>query len=207
MKLIEFICLILLPCLLSSCAQSTQNHTPLSIEQLDSLATEGIYAYAFAPEEALTKFIKAGQGYELQNQYEKAGDMFLNVAFLFEEKIINIDSARFYAGKSLKNHLVGSDSMKMANLYKYYGYMVGMTGDIRNGKLNIEKAKEIYKRRDFDEGIAVCNFNLARLAIKEKTYAEADSLLNAARHVWVEKGDAGRLHLIDSLKLLVDRSR
>ena len=205
MKLVEFCCLVIITNLFFSCVEERPDRKPLTIAQLDSLATEGIYAYAISPSEALPKFIIAGQGYESKKQFEKAGDMFLNAAFLFEEKIMKMDSASIYALRSLDNYLLGSDTMKIANLYKYYGYLVGMTGDLRKGKINIEEAKEIYLRRDYDEGIAVCNFNLARLAIKERSFAEADSLLTKARQIWEVNEDAGRLFLIDSLKMIVDR--
>ena len=184
-----------------SCQKKISQGENITINEVDSLVSEGLHVYASNPKDAVVYFREAGVGYESLDSYKNAGITFLNVAGMFEEHLSQMDSAEYYAFRSLENFLLLKDSLQIANLYKYYGYLLGINGRLEEGESYIDRAIQIYKRSDFDEGIAVSKYNLARLAFLKKDYSRSDSLLSEARTIWVHNNDISRLFLINLLNL------
>ncbi len=173
----------------------------LSIVQVDSIVSAGLSAYSKNPLSALPFLIRAGNEYHRLDRFDKAANAYLNVAGIYEEHTTHIDSAIMFAERSLLNYQMGTDSMQIANLYKYYGYLIGMNGDISTGKTTIDSAIGIYRRHGFEEGIAVSQYNLARLAFHSKKYDNAVALLEQASMIWKKNKDPFRLFLINQLRL------
>ena len=185
--------------------RSNQEAEEITVEFIDSLLNKGFTDYQNEPLSALKNFRRAGTAYESIDSFNKAGNVYLNVAGIHEEFTHNLDSALLFSKKSLDNYLFGSDSMQIANVRKYYGYLLGINGNVIQGRSYIDQAKSYYLRLGFEEGIAVCNYNLARLAFLQGSYMKADSLTNVAIKVWDSDGNVDRLSQLNSLKLEIAR--
>lgn len=185
-------------CLLTAwaCKKEVKPGNTMATAQIDSLVQEGIKAYATNPGAAIPYFIRAGEAYEQSENYDKAGGVFLNIAAVYEENLARVDSAEFYALRSLNNFKKGIDSMQIMNTMKYYGFLAGANGKLAEGRQYINETVDFYKRRNQPDGLAFAQFNLARLAFAEKNYEESLRLLAQAKAHWKQKGDALRLGLI-----------
>lgn len=190
------ICLLFLLLSAWACKNETAPVASLATTQIDSIVQQGLQLYPTDPRQAVTYFIKAGEAYEQGNHFDKAGGVFLNVAAVFEETLARVDSAEFYALRSLNNFKQGIDSMQIMNTMKYYGFLAGANGKLAEGRRYINEAIAFYTRRNQPDGLAVSHFNLARLAYAEKKYDESLRWLAAAKAHWKQKGDALRLGLI-----------
>lgn len=188
----------LLSCL--SCQPNKTATEPTLIINADSLANEGFKAFQEDPSKAIPLLRSAAVGYAADSNLIKSGMMFLNVANIYEEYVPNKDSAVYYAKRSMDIYEKENDSMQMANLYKYYGYLIGINGHPAEGETYIQKAITIYQGKGSKEGIAVSHFNLARVYIVKGEYNKADSLLDLAEPVWIEVNDTSRLKLIEAEK-------
>ena len=186
-----------------ACKNDSVSTIQLTSQQVDSIANIGFQEYTKNPLGALPYFINAANAYQFLDSFNKSGNVFLNVAGIYEEHTLHIDSAMIFAGHSLNNYRKGSDSMQIANLYKYYGYLVGIDGNIPTGINIIDTAIGIYTRHEFQQGVAVSRYNLARLAFIQKEYQKVDSLLDLAAKVWIQERDAFRYFLINQLRLEV----
>jgi tetratricopeptide (TPR) repeat protein len=175
---------------------SSTYQPPAPVPEIDSMVQRGLQVYGTDPRQAVTIFIEAGKAYEQVKHFDKAGGVFLNVAAVFEENLANVDSAEYYALRSLNNYKQGIDSMQIMNTMKYYGFLAGANGKLAVGREHINEAIAFYTRRNQPDGLATAQFNLARLAFAEKNYDESQRLLTAAKSYWKQKGDALRLGLI-----------
>ena len=170
--------------------------SPVAVAHIDSIVQRGLQLYTTDPRGAVSLFIDAGEAYEQGKYYDKAGGVFLNVAAVFEENLALVDSAEYYALRSLNNYKQGTDSMQIMNTMKYYGFLTGANGKLAEGRKQINEAIAFYTRRNQPDGLAVAQFNLARLAYAEKKHDESLRLLEAAKAHWKQKGDALRIGLI-----------
>lgn len=197
--ILSFIEIFALAILLNSpgCQSSIKPTAPSLIINADSLANESFKAFQEDPSKAIPLLRSAAVGYAADSNFIKSGMMFLNVANIYEEYVPNKDSAVYYAKRSMDIYEKENDSMQMANLYKYYGYLIGINGHPAEGETYIQKAITIYQGKGFEEGIAVSHFNLARIYIQTKDFEKADSLLDLAKPVWIETNDTSRLRLIE----------
>jgi tetratricopeptide (TPR) repeat protein len=175
---------------------STAYQPPAPVPEIDSIVQRALQIYPTDPRQAVTIFIEAGKAYEQGRHFDKAAGVFLNVAAVFEENLAVIDSAEYYALRSLNNFKQGTDSMQIMNTMKYYGFLAGANGKLAVGRQHINEAIAFYTRRNQPDGLATAQFNLARLAYAEKKYDESLQLLTAAKAYWKQKGDALRLGLI-----------
>lgn len=167
-----------------SCKPGATSDTPQDSAQIDSLVQLGISTFATNPSKSVAIFIEAGQAYEQAKLYDKAGAVFLNVAVLYEENSVHIDSAEIFSARAYENYRMGTDSAQIMSVTKYYGFLKGANGNYVDGRKLINEALAYYRRHNNPEGVAISQYNLSRLAYAERNYGEAIRLLNEAKVHW-----------------------
>src|SRR3990170_7025154 len=149
MRICSSNCFFLITVLLfttQSCSKQSSISTHLRIEEIDSLVIRGLETYRERPTNAIEYLRLAGDEYYAIDSFHKAGNAFLNVAGIFEEHTKHADSALIFARMSLENFQASADSMQIANLNKYYGYLLGTNGSITEGEKYISQARDYYRR-------------------------------------------------------------
>ncbi len=162
----------------------------ISVEELEK---KGVELFQNAPEEAVMIFKKLAVEYKQLKNFEKQGIVNLNITNIYDEHLNQLDSALVFAQKSLSIWKENNDSLQMANLYKYIGLLKGRAGDFTEAKSAIEKAVELYTKKNFDQGRVVSEFNLADICFREGNFRESESLWIKSKEFWSSKNNKYRI--------------
>jgi len=179
-----------------SCNSDSNNKKSEEITDLNSiekLEKNGFQIFQESPQKAISIFKQVAINYEKQKNLKKAGLVNLNIANIYDEYSNEIDSALIYSNKSLKIWERQDDTLQIANLYKYIGLLKGKRGEFKEAKLSILKAIKLYTEKEFEQGVAVSEFNLADLYFREKEFKECELLLNKSIEFWKKNGDYNRV--------------
>lgn len=189
--------LILLLIVLIGCSEKPKEKqaTPrLSKEQVEELEKKGFAAFQNTPVEAVSIFKRVALEYERLQNGKKAGTTNLNIANIYEERLNQLDSALVYSQKSLQIWKANTDTLQMANLYKYIGLLKGKLGLFQEAKASINEAIKLYKAANFEQGIAVSEINLADVYLRAGNFKESESLFLRVKEFWTSKEDKGRVY-------------
>ncbi len=162
----------------------------ISVKELEK---KGVELFQNAPEEAVMIFKKLAVEYRQLKNFEKQGIVNLNIANIYDEHLNQLDSALVFSQKSLSIWKENNDSLQMANLYKYIGLLKGRAGDFTEAKSAIEKAVELYTKKNFDQGRVVSEFNLADIYFREGNFRESESLWIKSKEFWSSKNNKYRI--------------
>ena len=188
--------LLILAFSLSSCktevTKSSEQNTSTQID-VDSLEAEGFQLFQESPAKAISIFQQVSSIYLEEENHVKAGLTNLNIANIYDEYLGQPDSALHFANQSLSIWKSINDTLQQANLYKYTGLLKGQLGNFEMAKQDIEKAIGFYKAVQFEQGIAVSQFNLARIYFEEGTMQESKVLHERALAYWKSMNDKNRI--------------
>lgn len=96
-----------------------------------------------------------------------------------------------------------TDTLNEANNRKFKGYLLGRFDKFIEGKTQIAQAILLFKLKKADWGVAVSEFNLARLFELENKPDSALFYCNKAISYWKAKGDTARMFLNQNLLIHV----
>lgn len=154
---------------------------------------EGMKYFNTEPEKAAPAFLKAAQAY-LQNKMEKdAGICLGNVAHLYEERFQKPDSALILSQKSLEYALATNDTLNTAHGYRYTGFLTGILGNADAGIELIKKAFPYYEMMHNKDGLAVAQYDMARVYGENERWSESLASLNASTAYFKEKTNLQRV--------------
>ena len=135
-----------------------------------------------------TMFLKAAEAYKQNGMKKDVGICLSNAAHLYEEQFANIDSALLLAQQGLEYSIAANDTLNKGHGYRYTGFLIGISSNnIDEAISRIEKSKEFYSLRSFDDAIAVSDYDLARVYYKQKQYDLSEKLLQKSTNYFKEK--------------------
>lgn len=193
----------LLPCLPLLLLISCHNSSP-SVSQetkninIDSLQQEAISQYQSDPNKAIEIFKKLSEQYEKDLNYKQQAITLLNISNIYDEQLQDYKSAHDYAEKSLGVWQSQNDSLQMANLLKYQGYLKAKLGEFEAGENDIANAILMYDKLNFREGVAVSLFNMARLDFERGDYKEAQMSYDKSLDYWKSQGNQNRINITEA---------
>jgi len=188
---------ILIIGLLISCNNSKQPNghsdkaNKIDIEKLEKEAFE---KYQESPIAALPIFKQVANEYERLENYKKAGFTNLNIANIYDEHKNQVDSALLFSQKSLEIWEAQNDSLQIANLFKYIGFLKGRKGQFEEAKTDIHNAIKMYQELEFDQGTAVSEINLADVYYRQKDYDNSLRLFHKSTEYWNKTNDLSRVY-------------
>lgn len=158
--------------------------------QCDSIRDIGGRYYNVNKPLSQAELRKAADCY-LENGYTKdASYCFLNISTLYEEMGGKLDSAIIFSNLSLAVNL---DSMHQANIIKYLGYLHGQQGDYTLSEMYFNNAIKLYEVLDFEAGLNITYFNMARVKFSQKDYESSQSYLDKSIEFWKSKSNNSRI--------------
>ena len=160
---------------------------------IDSLEQFAFQSYSENPMQAAEIFKKVAAEYRELKNYKKSGQTNLNIAGIYEEKLSDYSTALFYSKQSLQDWKTTNDSMQIANLYKYVGYIEGLNNNYDKAEEDIQTAINIYTQLNFKQGIAVSNINMAKVMLLKTNYKEAKKYYDKSKAFWNKIGDKSRI--------------
>jgi len=121
-----------------------------------------------------------------------------NSGFLLDEMDCKYDSSKLKIELALRGWTYLKDTLNQANLLKYFGYLNGRLGHFEEAKIQIQQAIELYDAQNFEEGIMVSKFNLAKVFEYQGLIDSAVILSNNVRDFWDSKQDASRVFVTNT---------
>ncbi len=188
--------LSVLSIIMLGCRPSPNNAPSATVDSeatLKALEEKGFELYQRNPREAIEAFKQVATAYAMRSNFPKAAIFYLNIASIYDEHLLETDSALIYADLSLKHWIELQDTMQMANLFKYTGLLKGKTGQFRAAEQDIHQALQLYREVEFPQGLAVSRYNLADVYFRQERFTESDSLLELSTSFWRDAGDMQRV--------------
>ena len=165
---------------------------PMGMEELERLAFE--YS-TNKPDSSIQLYHRLIQIYQEEDLQPKIGIAYLNVANIYDEVLGNYSKAKINSDHSLQIWQKLNDSLQMANLYKYLGYLNGKLGDYEVGLQNIEQALSLYSELNYENGTAITYLNLAKLEADRGNYVEAEKHYHKSLNYWLKVNNQSRVNL------------
>lgn len=193
--------LILLITILLSCSEknNTLPTQPDNTVDVDSIERRLYEQHIDSPWIAISLLKELIPIYQVNNEVKKTGFAYLNIASIFDEQLNEADSAVNYLNQSLEVWQKSNDSMEIANILKYKGWLEAKTGNQEEGINSIEKALLFYSDLNFVQGIAVSKINLARIKLAAGQLSDSESLFLQSKEVWSNIGDLSRIFTDNTL--------
>jgi len=126
---------------------------------------------------------------------------FQNRGQLLDEGMHDYKGALVLINKSIGLFEALQDTLNEANNRKYKGYLLGRFGDYSEAKAEIGQATAQYRSKEKDWGVAVCQFDLARVYDFEKKTDSAIHYCNVALGYWKTRGTESRIFGIQNMLL------
>ena len=149
--------------------------------------------YHKLPAYSIIYFSKAAKQNEFEKNYPWAGFSYLNISTAYAETFNEYEKAKVAIDSSINIWLKVKDTMQLANVYKYKGYILGHLHKFSSAKDTLKLAINIYDYFNFPSGKAVCFFDLAKVYEEENILDSSFVLLNKAKEFWLTKNDTIRL--------------
>lgn len=187
--LIFFIALVTL----SECKKQpiveTKDKGPIySMQQAFDFQYEAMEYFNKDARRAANAFLKAAEAYKQNGMKKDVGICLSNAAHLYEEQFANVDSALLLAQQGLDYSIEANDTLNKGHGYRYTGFLIGISSNnLTEAKNRIEKSKEFYALRYFDDAIAVADYDLARVYYKQKLYDLSEQKLKESTEHFKEK--------------------
>jgi len=179
--------------ILSGCSNSSSSSKLPQITDLKQAEQKAMQMFQSEPASAIPHFHALALHHQAANDHKNAGIAFLNTANIYDEHIQKTDSALHFANESLTSWTKLNDTLGIANLLKYAGYLNGENSNFEKGREQIEEAITLYQQKDFLDGIAVCYFNLSRLECKAEGYFKSLIHFNRAQTYWRDSNNYDRI--------------
>jgi tetratricopeptide (TPR) repeat protein len=163
----------------------------LSLASLHEKA--GMKFYDTDPDSALLRFKKAAYFYGLADRKKKETQCFQNIAFIYDESLNDPENAVLYAQKALDNWKMLHQSIEIANMLKYVGFLRGLTGDFDRAKQDVRQAINMYSLMEFEDGLAVALLNMARVYRLEHQTDSCIIFAIQAKEKWKKNNNVSRI--------------
>lgn len=162
--------------------------------QAQSFYSKDTDSFEYYSKQAINEYIQNNDTVSFSRCYQ-------NLAFSNDEIEHDYPAAFVYATTALFYYDATSDTLRMANMYKYIGYLYGKLGIYGIGHEYINRAISFYKTKQFDKGVYVSLFDLATLYASEGSCEKAVALCRKTREFWIMNFDASRIFSVNNQML------
>lgn len=149
----------------------------------------GQYYYTRNPDKAIEHFLKA---YPLMLQlgdYNNAIFCLQNIGFTYEEKKNDLANAEKYIALTITARKDRKDTLQLANMYKYLGYLQGKAGKYAEAKENVNMGIALFSSKHYHQGVAVCYYDMGKVYEYEKRADSALYYYQKSKDIWLELGN------------------
>lgn len=174
-------------------ALTVQGQTTDPATNADSLVRQSVPFYQTDPQ----KFIRMQDSAALL--FEKAGNRiwqalsYQNIAFVYEEKLNNIDSAICHVQLAIPIWTGLHENKGLANILKYQGMLYGKQGRFGEAKKNISQAIELFRKEGLETGVAVAYYDLGLVYENEHKTDSCIYYINKNRAYFSQVADTFRV--------------
>ena len=188
-------CIIYSLLILIGCTNSNTGSNHDVQARIDEMEKMAFSKARLDPDSSLLLYQKLIDAYKPSGMRSKIALAYLNRSNIYDEVLADYELAKINADQSLDVWTEINDSLQMANLLKYIGYLESKLGNFESGKQLIEKAIEFYTLLQNDNGFAVSHFNMARLESARENYKLAEYHYLLSLNHWKNVGNQSRISI------------
>ncbi|MBK8825538.1 MAG: hypothetical protein IPO26_02265 [Saprospiraceae bacterium] len=168
-------------------------------DKCDSIRSIAFHHYGKKEyQDAKIEFLKAARCYDLDNNFQQAGYVYLNIATIYDEQLMNVDSTIHYIKLSLGEN---NDTLHQANILKYYGLILSKIGKFDEGLKNIDSSIYLFTLVDYIPGVYVAEFDKAQLLYNKKDFDQCKVIIEKVRNYLISNNKIERLFLLNLLEI------
>lgn len=179
-------------------------HAAKTIE-LEDMERRAYNIFLKSPRESLGMYFKISNEYAAIGNVAKQALIELNISNIYDEYTDDVKKASHHGHKSLALWESLKDTMQIANLFKYCGYLSAKEGAIDYGKMQLNKAEQLYFGLSYPQGTAITHFNMARVFKMEKNYEQAQRFLKLSKTFWTKENDLGRIFTLNNFGIELNK--
>lgn len=146
----------------------------------------GNYYYTRDPDKAIVHFNKAYQNMSAIGDVNNAIFCLQNIAFTYEEQKRDLANAEKYAQMAIDERKERKDTLQLANMLKYIGYIQGKAGKYAEAKENVKKGIELFSAKRYHQGVAVCYYDFGKVYEYESKLDSALYYFNESKKIWTD---------------------
>ena len=146
---------------------------------------------------------KAHTFYVEVNNKKRSALCLQNISFALDEQKHDIPEAIQYAKLAVQAQTELKDTLSQANMYKYIGFLEGKVHNFTDAKKNESIAIELFTRKKFMRGVAVCYRDLATAYEEESNLDSCITNIMLAKNIWDGYHDTARLFDANNILLRV----
>jgi tetratricopeptide (TPR) repeat protein len=126
-----------------------------------------------------------------------------NVAFIYDEQKKDYAKALGITEESIKSWTELNDTLQLANMQKYHGYLLGKTGRYEEAVKQVEKAIANFSAMRNKNGVAVSLYDMASIHFEQKKYIPAALSLQLSKSYWKADSNMARVVGINNFLLRI----
>jgi len=157
--------------------------------RLDSLEKISVKMYERNPVRSIPFYDEMANIYATQNRSVERAQTHLKLSNIYTDHTNDIKKASHHAHMALGIYEQLRDTVQMANLFGYCGYMSAAEGNVEFGKLQLNKAEQLYIGLNDQDGKTTTYFNMAKVFYIAREYQQSEKFLKLAKNYWTQKGD------------------
>ena len=139
----------------------------------------------------------------------RAAQCLHNIAFAYEEQKSNTAAALKYTLRAIQARTELKDTLNVANMLKYAGYLEGKMHDFRTAKAHVAEAIRLYTLKKTMSGAAVSYHDLALIYDQEHNPDSCLASILTAKNIWISQTpkDTSRIFNANNIMLRVYTSQ
>lgn len=182
----------------NSFSYSNDKTIPKTEQKADSLMNIGLSFYESEPLKFIEFMDSAATLYAVSNNKKQLALCYQNIAFVYQEKILDLKKSEEFAIKSINFWHEINDTLKEANILKYLGLIQGELGKFAEAKSNIKSAIVKFNSKNFLAGVAVSYYDLGLVYEQEEQFDSCIYYLNLNKSFFESKHDTSRIFNVNN---------
>lgn len=152
----------------------------------------GQYYYTRNPDKCIEHLKKAYTALVEIKDVNNAIFCLQNIAFTYEEKKNDLTNAELYTQQAIQERKGIKDTLQLANMYKYLGYLQGKAGKFTIAKESVRTGITLFVSKKYEQGVAVCYYDMGKVYEYEQKFDSSIFYFAKSRKIWEELGNQGK---------------
>ncbi|MDB4438886.1 hypothetical protein N9176_01420 [bacterium] len=171
--------------------------------RLDSLEKISFKMFQKNPVRSISFYNEMANIYSRQDKKDKAANTHFNISKIYTQYTTDVKRASHHGHMSLGLWEQLKDTMQMANLFNYCGYLSAMEGNVDFGMLQLNKAEQLFIGLESYEGKALTYYNMARVFLVEGENEKAEQFFKLSKKYWTENFNADRVFELNNFAVKI----
>jgi len=161
--------------------------------RLDSLEKLVLVMEKKEPIKTIPFYTEISNIYAKNKNRPKQAYAHFSLANIYDKHISNFKKASHHGHMALGLWELEKDTLQMANLFNYCGYLSAKEGNVEFGKLQLNKAEQLFIGLNDSKGKANTYYRMAQVHFLDNDFKRSEKFYKLAKKYWTENYNNERL--------------